>query len=193
MTTTTLTSQLEAINTLLDAIGESPVDNLDSSGLVDVAKARDTLDEISRLVQTEGWTFNSEDCFPFSPDSYGFITLPGNILKFDSSRLNDSIDVVLRGNRAYDRKNHTYTFKAPLKAEVVWLLPWDELPQAARHYIMIRAARVFQARGFGSDTQHKFSEAEEMLAKAALEHAEVEAGDFNVLYDNYSTSKILMR
>ncbi|WAW10000.1 hypothetical protein NB640_12395 [Oxalobacter vibrioformis] len=193
MTTTTLTTKLEAVNTLLDAIEESPVDTLESSGLVDVAKAKDTLDEVSRQVQLKGWNFNSEELFPFYPDSEGHITLPQNILKIDSLVTNTAVDLVQRGGRAYDKRNHTYIFKEPLKVNVVWLLPWDELPEAARQYIMIRASRVFQARQLGSDSQHKFSEEVEYAALTAMQQHETETGDYNILSGNWDAARILMR
>lgn len=191
-TTTALTTELEAINTMLDAIGESPVSSLEVSGLVDVAKAKATLNEISREVQDRGWTFNSESQYPLTPSSSGFINLPPNFLKVDSSAT-ESLNVVQRGVKLYDKANHTYIFANSLKADVVLLLPWDELPQVARHYIMIKASRVFQTRQLGSDSQHKFSDNQEFEAFALMNEAESAAGDYNMLSGSYSVSQILER
>lgn len=193
MSTTSLTSELEAVNTMLDAIGESPVSTLDVSGLVDVAKAKATLDEISREVQTKGWYFNTENQYtlPLAPD--GTITLPSNFLRVDSASSETSVDAVQRGYRLYDRKGHTYVFQKSIKADVVILLPWEELPQSARQYILIRASRVFQARSLGSETEHRFSKDEEDTSLAILNAAEGEDGDYNMFTGSNSVAFILER
>jgi len=193
MTATTLTTELEAINTLLDAAGESPVDSLDSSGLADVAAAKTLLSEQSRVVQSLGWAFNTEYDYPLPPDVDGHITLPKNTLRVDADNHYTNVDVVQRGLRLYDRKNHTYVFTESLKGNITFLLDFDELPQSARHYIMVKAARIYQARILGSDTQFKFSEAEEFNALVALKGAEEEQADHNMLTGSWSVARILQR
>lgn len=193
MTTPTLTSQLDAINTMLDCIGESPISSLEVSGLADVAKAKALLDETSLAVQTSGWDFNTEKQYPLVRDLSGSIALPTNTLKVDTSEPQWDIDIVQRGSRLYDKKNHTVTFTRDLKVDIVLYLPWDDLPQAARRYIMIRAARTFQARELGSETQHRFSEADETTALVDFKDAEGSAGDYNVLSGSYSVACILDR
>ena len=48
----TATTELEAINTMLSVIGESPVNTVDGSGVVDAVLARQILHEVSRHVQS---------------------------------------------------------------------------------------------------------------------------------------------
>lgn len=193
MTATTLTSELEAINTMLDAAGESPVSSLDSSGLADVAAAKTLLSEQSRLVQSLGWAFNTEYEYPLTPDVDGQIQLPQNVLRVDADTRYTSVDVVQRGLRLYDRKNHTYVFTEALKGNMTFLLGFDELPQSARHYIMVKAARIYQARILGSDTQFKFSEKEELDALVALKGSEEEVADNNMLTGSWAVSRIIQR
>lgn len=193
MSTTALATELSAINTMLAAAGESPVSSLSDSGLADVAEAKATLDEQSRLVQTAGWAFNTEYEYPLVPDTFGFITLPQNTLKADADTTFTQVDTVQRGLRFYDRKNHTYVFTESLKGTIVFLLPFDELPQSARQYVTIKAARTYQARVLGSDTQHKFSAEDEGSAMVAMQTAELEAGDYNMLSDSWSVARILAR
>lgn len=193
MSTTSLTTELEAINTMLDAIGESPVSNLEVSGLVDVVKARAVLNEVSRLCQSRGWTFNTESEYPLPRQVDTTITVPGNFIAVDCSPYNPQVDTVLRGSRVYDRKNHTYSFTQDIKADVTFLLSWDELPQAARAYIATRAARVFQTRVLGSDTANRDLADQEAAAWAALNVAEGDSGDYNIFNGSYSTASILER
>ena len=58
--TTTVTSKLEAVNTMLTAIGESPVNTITSSTTTDVSIALQILDNVSREVQSVGWHFNTD-------------------------------------------------------------------------------------------------------------------------------------
>ena len=194
MTTSVLTTKLEAINTMLDAAGESPVSTLESSGLADVAECQLVLDQVIRSVLEIGWTFNKEEDWDLVPDASGFINLPVNTLSFDVEQWNtksSSADTVQRGLRLYDKKNHTFVFTETLTGEIVLLLTWDELPQAARSYIMIKAARIYQTRALGSDSQHKFSEAQELSAFAALRRHQVKKTDGNMFRDSWSVNAVV--
>lgn len=192
MTTITLTSELEAVNTLLSAIGESQIHSLAVSGLADVAQARAVLDEISRDTQTTGWDFNMEADYPLVRDVDGFITLPASTLKANFTQTHADLQLAQRGLRLYSKLTHSYVFTVNLKGVLTFLLAWDELPQVARHYIMVRASRVFQARSLGSDTQFKFSEGEEGIALSAMQESEGDTGGHNV-FSSSSVSSILER
>ena len=54
------TTELEAVNIMLAAIGEAPVSKLTGTLPVDVKIAQSTLVEINKAVQAEGWSFNTE-------------------------------------------------------------------------------------------------------------------------------------
>lgn len=189
----TLTTELEAVNTMLDCIGESPISTLEVTGLADAAKAKATLAEVSRKVQEKGWHFNSETEYPLTRDTDGYITLPTNVLKVDTTAEFNDYDVAQRGSRLYWKDDHTYVFDKDLEADIVFYLPWTELPQAARSYIEIRAARVFQGRQLGSETQFKFSAQEEADALAAMVSAEADNSDYNMFNGSWSVANILNR
>ena len=57
--TTNSASELPAVNQILQTVGQAPVTTLDQTN-PDVAIAYDTLLQVSREVQSEGWTFNKE-------------------------------------------------------------------------------------------------------------------------------------
>lgn len=175
------TTALEAVNIMLGTIGESPVNSLENEQVVDAVVARDVLAEISREMQSEGWAFNIEKNYPLSRDLDGKIEVPINCIKVDFVRPPAGMDPVLRGSRLYDRQNHTYTFKQNVKAEVILLLPFNELPESARRYATIRAARVFADRMVGSDAIHSYTEMDEARARATLVAYESDTGDANIL------------
>lgn len=190
----TPTTELEAVNECLRVIGESPLNSLDAGALApDADTALRTLKGTSREVQAYGWHFNSERDYPLVRDVSGNITVPTNALRVDPSGDSADVDAVTRGSRMYDRKNHTYVFTQNLKVDIVLLLPFSELPEAARSYITIRAARKFQAGAVGSQTLAGFTDADEVQARALMLDAEGDTADYNILTDSYSMAAITMR
>lgn len=194
-TVTTPTTELEAINTILSVIGESPISSMaDISSVADAVTAQSILSEVSRQVQTKGWHFNTEIDFELTPEAYSKeILVPSNVLRVDTSGDDRETDVVQRGNRLYDRKKHTFLFDRSLKCELVVLLPFDQLPQSARHYITIKAARIFQSRTVGSEALYEFTAIDERDAMLDLKRSEGITGDHNILTSNPTVFRSLIR
>ena len=61
--TTDSPGELQAVNQILASVGQAPVTTLEQTN-PDVAIAYDTLQQVSREVQAEGWTFNKEYHYP---------------------------------------------------------------------------------------------------------------------------------
>jgi hypothetical protein len=189
------TTKLEAINTLLGAIGEAPVNSV-NSGLVDAETAEKIIDETSREVQSQGWSFNTDFERSFTPDGTNQFPLPTNILRIEmAEQRTRTFDVVARGHKIYDRVNSTFYF-APsvtsIKMNVVVYLDFEDLPEAARRYITIRSARIFQDRVVGSNELHAFQQRDELVALVELKDADSNVNDNNI-FDNYGVSSILDR
>ncbi len=181
-----LLTELEAVNVMLSVIGESPVNTLTGASTVDVIQAKAILNQVSREVQSVGWHFNSEKNYPLVPDINGEIKLAANMVRVDADQFPE-LDVVQRGLRLYSRTNHSFEFDRTIRAEIIFLLPFEELPQAARQFIVIRAARIFQDRMVGSETLHGFSALDEQKALADLKEAEGDTGDYSIFghFDAY--------
>lgn len=190
LTIPVLTTALDAVNLMLDTIGEPPVNSLEDVTDEDVAMAIRMLGVVSRNFQTRGWEFNSETNYPMSPDINGEITLATNIARLDAT--NPGIDVTVRGNRLYDKTNRRYTFTQDVKVDVVWLLPYEEIPQAARDYIAIKAARQFQRRIQGDAVVEQYTAQEELDALTVLIDAEVEAADTNI-FNEHAAFRVVNR
>lgn len=190
----TPTTELEAINLMLFVIGESPVNSVEDTGVVDAVVARQILIQSSRDVQLVGWHWNTEIDYPI-PASFpeGELALPPNTLKVDTTGADEGFDLVQRGNRLYDRKNHTFNVGRTVYVEIVLLLPFDQLPEAARSYIVMRAARQFQERMVGSEVIWQFNSRDELRAWANLMSAEAETLDLNVFNDNPSVRRVMDR
>ena len=185
-------TELEAINMILTNIGETPISSLNSTGDLYVSVARQLLYDVSREVQTVGWYFNTEVQYPLPRDSSGEIRVSSNVITLDLTEDLYNYDAVLRGNRLYNRKDHSYTFDKNLTGDLTLFLSWDELPQPARQYIAILSARRFQKRFQPDDYSTKVTADEEMMAKAQLEEFDASTRDYNMA-DNYAVFNILDR
>ena len=80
--TTNSAQELPAVNQILQSCGQAPVTTLDQTN-PDVAIAYQTLLEVSREVQAEGWSFNKELNYEMVPDTNNEILIPNNMLQID--------------------------------------------------------------------------------------------------------------
>jgi hypothetical protein len=185
------TTELEAINVMLSAVGSSPVNSLD--GGAEVAIARNILRETRREVLSRGWSFNYETEVKMTPVN-NEITLSEAILRIDGSAgRNSNVDLIQRGTRLYDRKNHTYAITTEVYVDVIYNFDWTTLPEVARRYIMIRAARVFADRVVGYGPQHSYTLGDEFQALTDLKDAEGDTADHNMLTGNYDVYRVVHR
>ena len=181
----TLTTKLEAVNSMLGHIGESPVNSISNANLpVSVSTAITVLDEVSKEVQTEGWHFNTEIDVKYTP-SNGSITVGTDIIQFDP--VDTSLDIVQRGATLFDRKNNTTTFTSDLSVNQIRLLDWDSLPEVARRYITLKASRIFQGRIIGSKELEALIARDEYTARANLQEADSRTSD-RTIFDNYDAA-----
>lgn len=190
----TLTTELDAVNTMLIGIGEAPINSLDTASTDDVAIAKKMLAELSREVQSDGWDFNSETEFPLTRNSSNEIVVPPNVLSLDvSDVMAGRYDVTVRGRKVYDKTNHTFTFTEDLKIDVVWLLDFEDIPETARRYIALAAAERFQKRVLGSTNVDRGLKEDLAMAQAIFMGDEGKRADDNILSGNWGVAATLSR
>ena len=176
------TTELECINIMLAAIGEAPINTLTGTLPVDAVTAQRTLAEINKDVQNEGWSFNQEFNVVLTRDNNGHINIGIDMLKVDANVFDHpTIDTVQRGLKLYDRKNNTFVFDTDLTCNVTYFRDFDELPEPARRYINVRAARVFVDRLVGDDGLRTYTAQDEARARANLMETDMDNADHNVL------------
>ena len=191
MTTTALMTELEALNLMITAADEDPVQTASQPGHLPLSIAKGVLNDVSRVVQSMGWAFNTEYEYPLSRDVDGRIALSPNTLSVDVDESNTDVNAIQRGLSLYDRKNHSYVFPRDLTGTLMVLLTWDELPQSARYYIAMRAARSLQVRLQAGEAVFKYSEQDEQMALLALQSFESDTSDANFLTDSWSCASVL--
>lgn len=186
------TTLLDAVNVLLENIGEQPVNTLGNQQIMDARIAERTLLEFHKDGQVKGWSWNSEFDYQFNRDSTTKqIKVPESVVRFSMNPYDYAGRFQLRGQVVYDRENRTTLLGDDiphLHADVIFLLPWDETPEAYNRWVTIRSARVFSNRVLGSDALYKYTAEDEQAAKATLERMESQVEQANMLTDgrNYN-------
>jgi len=188
MSTLQPTTRLDAVNVMLSSIGEAPVNSL-TSGLEDAELAETILESVNRETQSKGWIFNTDLKIKLTRNiSNNHIELPNNYIRVDTrnSLRNSKKDIVERGRKLYDRIANSYVFSEDVVVDAVILLDFTDIPEAARRYITIRSARIFQDRVLSSPNIHGFQMQDEQQAFIELQDYQAETADFNI-FDNYDT------
>ncbi len=197
------TTELEAINIMLAAIGEAPINSLTDTLPVDARTAQNTLTEVNKEVQSEGWSFNTEIDVTLTRDGSNQINLPINVLRVDPNiHQHPTIDPIQRGLKLYDRQNNKYEFDEDLICTVVYYRDFDEITEQARRYINIKAARIFVDRLIGDQGLRTYTQEDETRARAILTESDYANADHNLLrgdpsltniFDTYNPSSALIR
>ena len=163
-----ITTELDAINILLAAIGTSPVNNVDTVN-TDAVMAKNYIHNALKEIQTEKWYFNTEDNYQLLPDINNEIHLADNIINIDSiGRFGENTNLIPRGKKLYDRLNHTYKIQNPITANIILCLEFDELPETAIQYIIAKAARKYQEELLGDPSLRTWTKEDEATARGRL-------------------------
>lgn len=196
---TLLLTKLDAVNLMLSSIGQAPVNSLSVSGIRDVNIAVLALDNVTRSVLSHGWSFNTDKDYPLTPDVDGKIAVPAGAASVDPE--DQLVNAVIRPDgetlRLYDADNRTFDWRerglTELKANIVWLFEFEQIPQAARDYIALRAARLFQSQVIGSDILYRFTEQHEAEALATFARSESRTKDRNIFRSRADVNRIFDR
>lgn len=181
-------TKLEAVNIILAAIGEEEVHSL-SSGLPDAEAAERVLDRTIKQVLSRGWHCNTDRSRKFIPDASKHIPLPTTTcLRIDTVGMSANRNVTVRFidgvAHLYDIGEQTFEFSSTLLCDAVWLYDFESLTASLRDYIAYRAARIFQEGEMGSRTLDESIRRLEAESLAALQDAEADSEDSNILIDS---------
>lgn len=208
------TTELEALNTMLSVIGEQPVAST-ASTQADVVMALDILETVAREISALPWRFNTEYKYALSATgtvtedgaSRNYYAFPATLAGWSLSRTSAQrlLDVVVRESRDASISPAILIFADRINArdgldtsdnddllhiDPMWWVTFENMPQAAKRYITIAAARRFQRASVGSSTLDRFSELDEINAYLALKREEGIKQDFN-LFANADTIRVL--
>ena len=180
-TTIDLDTELSAVNSILGAIGQSPLTTLNFDN-PEVAMIYNLLRDANVDTQAEGWHFNTEKHVKFAIDTNGKIAIGNDILSMDlhDNQARRTSNLVRRNGFLYDKQDHTDVFTADLDLDVVRLYNFEDLPIIFRRYITYRASRVAATKLVANPQLVKLLAQQEALARAALMEYECNQGDHSM-------------
>ena len=148
----------------------------------DVAIALNTLREVSREVQAEGWSFNKEYDYPITPDSNNEVRISNDILQMDLNQTytqNMNRDSINRGGKLYDRTAHSYKWTdETLYVDITWEMSWGSIPEPIQAFIVARAASIVSSRIVGDPNQYQMLQQKEAFARSMALEYECNQGDY---------------
>ena len=178
--TTDNPQELQAVNQILASVGKAPVTTLEETN-PDVAIAYNTLKQVSREVQAEGWTFNKEYHYPLTPDDDGEFKIPNTMIQIDlcsDTYRNRHHDAVRRDGKLYDRQHHTFKWdKSEWFFDIVWEFEWLDLPQPIQDFIVARSAMIVAQRIVGDPNLTAALQQQEGYTRALALEYETQQGD----------------
>lgn len=182
-TPTAVMTKLDAVNAMLASIGQSPINTLSGTIPKDASRAVIALDTVLREVLTKGWSFNTDYDYELTPDGNANLLVPANAMWVDPEQQYN--DYVMRWDsgtaKLYDRRNQTFTITDSVKCRIVWSYDFEEIPQVARHYIAMRAGRIFQSQIVGSQVLFQFTQLHEQEAYAAFKRMEKRSKRYSLI------------
>ena len=202
-TTTDNETELSAVNSILGAIGQSPVTSIVQDN-PEIGFIYNLLRDANVDVQAEGWHFNTEKHVTYTPDTNGKIAIGADILKMDVTDgwKKREFDVVKRGGFLYDKYDHTddWSDTTEMLLDIVRLFSFEDIPLVFRRYIVYRAARVAASQLVVNAQLVQLITQQEQLARAACMEYECNQGNHTMfglpedsVYTSYEPWKNLRR
>ena len=193
------TTKLQAVNTMLSVIGESSTNTLTGTVPFEVSLAEDILDEVIKELCQDSYVFNTELDITVIPDVSNHLIAQSHWVRVQAAD-SETDEYVLReitpGSGSYllySMTDKTNEFTVSVSVNIVYLLEFANLPEAAKRYCTIRAARVYADRLVGSKDIRAFSQVDELEARAKLLNYEVGVDKLNVLRDNSHARNLINR
>ena len=183
-TTTDNETELSAVNSILGAIGQSPVTSIVKDN-PEIGFIYNLLRDANVDVQAEGWHFNTERHVTYTPDSVtGKIAIGNDILQMDVTDgwKKREFDVVRRNGYLYDKYDHTddWSDTTEILLDIVKLFSFQDIPIIFRRYIVYRAARVAASQLVVNPQLVQLITQQEQLTRAACMEYECNQGNHSM-------------
>ena len=207
-TTTTLDTELSAVNSILGSIGQSPISQLDFTN-PEVSFVYNLLKESNQDVQSEGWIFNKEYHIKnTSKTTDNKFIIPSDVMRIDMSDAWDRTrDFVRRKDsdglwKIYDKVNHTFEFpnNDHFFVNVIRLYNFEDIPAPFQRYITYKAAGRAAVQLVANPQLQQMLGIFETQGRASCMEYECNQGDHNFMgwpdesaYQSYKPYRALRR
>ena len=183
-TTVDTDTELSAVNSILGAIGQSPVTSIVKDN-PEIGFIYNLLRDANVDVQAEGWHFNTERHVEYTPDNTtGKIAVGSDLLRMDLTDgwRDRNHDVVKRNGFLYDKYNHTDDFSdhTTVPLDIVRLISFDDVPEIFKRHIIARASRIAATNLVANGQLVQLLATQEQLSRAAVMEYECNQGNHNM-------------
>ena len=205
-TTIDIETELSAVNSILGAIGQSPVTQVSGNTNPEISFIYNLLRDANVDVQNEGWHFNTEKHVNYKPGTNNKITIADDILKMDVSNgwSHRVYDVVKRNGVLYDKLDHTDDWSnaatSGIDLDIVKLFTFEDLPSVFQRYIILMASGRAATQLVGNPQLVQLLAQRESYARAACLEYECNQGNHSIfgfpedsIYRTYQPYKALRR
>jgi len=182
-------TELDAVNSILMSVGESPVNSL-SVQSPEVVIAQKTLQQVCREILAEGWKFNTETQYPITLDANDHAIIPANVLQIDLNRFRhpDAYDTVRKSDsgtmKLYDLHEHSFKFEnstgGKIYVDIIWMIEFGDIPEVFKDYITVRATRIASNRMVNNPEAAELISVDEAQARATALEYDTQQGDYNI-------------
>ena len=180
-TTIDTDTELSAVNSILGAIGQSPVTSLVFDN-PEISFIYNLLRDSNVDIQSEGWHFNTENHVTYTPDSTtGKIAIGNDILQMDITDgwRKRTFDVVKRSGYLYDKYDHTddWSDSSEVSLDITRLLSFEDIPTVFKRYIIARASRQAATQLVANQQLVGLLQQQETLTRASCMEYECNQGN----------------
>tara|TARA_R100000781_G_scaffold102661_1_gene66186 strand:+ start:228 stop:887 length:660 start_codon:yes stop_codon:yes gene_type:complete len=196
-TTIDTETELSAVNSVLGAIGQSPITQLKDPDTGTISNANPEVQFIYNLlrdanieIQNEGWHFNVEKHVKYVPDSNNKIEIGTDILKIDvhDGWHKRDYNVIKRYESSdgktylYDKYDHTNLWDdvSELYLDIIRLIPFEGLPSVFQRHIIARTSRVAATQLVANPQLVQLLAQQEQLTRAACVEYECNQGNHSM-------------
>jgi hypothetical protein len=160
-------TKLDAVNRMLAAAGEQPVNTLVSDGTNDVSLAESILEDSTLEILSQGLNFNTE-VKELAVDSNGKVSLADTILSFSPWGEDAWRKLTQRGKYLYDLSENRNTFPNDdvIVLKITYNWDYDDIPTDIQLWIADHAARVYQMQTQRSREMDAFLAERELKSQA---------------------------
>lgn len=175
-------NKLDAINLVLESVGEAPLDSLAEATFEEATRAVRYIDRETADLLATGWYFNRK-VYTLTPNGSGELTVPAGCIRLDlvQEYPNGMFQVIDGKVVKIGRGTMQTTFTESLNVTLVMDMPFDNITDYfARAYIAKRAAVSMQEALIGSGEKNNRLEKDAMQAFAALQQTEMGYTNYNM-------------
>ena len=181
-----MATELEAVNEMLRAVGQTPVTSITATSPRQVLLAQAEFAAVVKRIQTSGWHWNTLRTISPAPDGSSNINVPSTYLSVDMDPYGSDrcLDVIKVGTLLFDRGNDTDEFSGTLEILAVVERDLADIPDAFYEWMVAEASRRFHASSHGDPKRDRELRADEQVARGAARREEMRTRDANRLHNS---------